>query len=315
MIENAPEVSGDYRTLGTPTGVLVGVDGLVASEPAGGGAEIAALIERTVDGFESRIASPSPATNGRGSPLRRRELLVRAGGAWAATSLVLAWPARAALELRAGQRPCPKPWQRRCNGRCLNVLMDNNNCGTNCSNLRRCQTSGFQQEVCSGGRCIRDTDGSTCNAARRSGAAARGGNAPPPGQCPGNMICCQGTCVDPNRSGNCGGCGGTAQGRRPACCQGLQRDLASDPRNCGACFNRCPQDKPLCYAPPGTSAADGCRATCGPRLSSCGTDKCFNRRTEHCCGGKVTPKDQAPPNAECCGDELVERPPGAWFCP
>jgi uncharacterized membrane protein YphA (DoxX/SURF4 family) len=301
VLENAGDVAAAYRTLGTPTALLVGADGLVASAPAGGRARIEKLIADTVEGFEPRSE--------RSAGLRRREVFVRAGTAWAATSLVLGWPVRAAIDLRAGDRPCPKPWQIRCGGECISSLMDERNCGTKCENLRRCENSTFRHDVCSGGRCIPDGDGSRC-------AVARGSDAPPARQCPGGMICCQGNCVDPNRTGNCGGCGSTAgsAGRRPACCQGLPRDVANDARHCGACFNRCPPDKPYCYAPPGTAANEGCREECGRGLDACGR-RCYRPRTEMCCGGRIYVKASLPENAECCGGEIEIRPPGAWFCP
>ena len=107
LLQKDGVVSDAYRALGTPSGVLVAADGKVASEIAAGAVGIEGLISRTVDGFEPR-SSTAVALHGFGEPVRRRELFVRAAGAWAATGFVLAWPARAAVALRAGQAPCPE---------------------------------------------------------------------------------------------------------------------------------------------------------------------------------------------------------------
>jgi hypothetical protein len=319
--ENAEALADAYGVLGTPSAVLVGTDGRVAAEAAAGRTAIEALIARVAPGFEPKPADASAAPRGRAPGLRRRELIVRAAGAWTASNFMLAWPARAARDLRNGRRPCPKPSQLRCNGECINVLTDRRRCGTKCSNLKRCRnilpgTPGYPEgyrEVCAGGRCIRDTDGSRCTAAREPDG--RGLPNVPPNQCGGGLICCEGNCVDPTRPPNCGGCGGAATGQRPACCEGARRDLQSDSRHCGRCFNRCPEDKPTCYAPPGTPMSDVCRKNCPDPLFRCGGDKCHNPDTELCCGGQVYTIASLPPNAECCGDEIEIRPPGSFFCP
>ena len=321
VLENEPEVADSYRATATPSAVLIGADGRIAADAAAGRTAIEALIARKFSGFEPKPEDQHVAPT-RAPGLRRRELIVRAGSAWAASSFMLAWPARAARDLRNGQRPCPKPSQLRCGGECISVLTDRRHCGTRCNNLKRCRnilpgSPGYPEgyrEVCAGGRCIRDTDGSRCIAARDD-AEARGLPNVPPNQCGGRLICCQGQCVDPTQPPNCGGCGGTATGQRPGCCEGARRDLQSDPRHCGRCFNRCPDDKPTCYAPPGTPMSDVCRKNCPEPLFRCGGDKCHNPDTEICCGGNVHTIASLPPNAECCGDEIVIRPPGSFFCP
>jgi hypothetical protein len=318
VLENADALADAYGVTGTPTGVLVGRDGLVEAPSAAGRSAIEELIAGAVPGFEPGL--PASAAGG-ALALRRRELIVRAGGAWAASSFMLAWPARAARDLRDGNRPCPKPSQLRCGGKCINVLTDRRNCGTNCRNLKRCRnilpgSPGYPEgyrEVCAGGRCIRDTDGSRCIAARDE--SGRGLGNVPPNQCGGGMVCCEGNCVDPTRPPNCGGCGGAATGQRPACCEGARRDLQSDPRHCGRCFNRCPSDKPTCYAPPGRPMDKVCRKNCPEPLFRCGGDKCHDPDTELCCGGQVYTIAALPPNAACCGDQIEIRPPDAWFCP
>jgi hypothetical protein len=320
VLENADELADAYGAMATPSGVLVGADGRIAAEAAAGRAAIEALVARAAPHFKPTAADARVAP-GRAAGLRRRELIVRAGSAWAASSFMFAWPARAARDLRNGRRPCPKPSQLRCGGECISVLTDRRNCGTRCENLKRCRnilpgSPGYPEgyrEVCAGGRCIRDTDGSRCTVARDE-AGDRGLSNVPPNQCGGGLVCCEGQCVDPTRPPNCGGCGGTATGQRPACCEGARRDLQSDPRHCGRCFNRCPDDKPTCYAPPGTPMSDVCRKNCGDRLDRC-SGKCYDPETELCCGDNVYTIASLHPDARCCDDQIEIRPPGSFFCP
>jgi uncharacterized membrane protein YphA (DoxX/SURF4 family) len=294
LLQRESEVSGAYGAQATPSAVLVGREGAIASPVAAGGKEIEALVARSVEGFQPVLARVLPLRPELGRPLRRRELLVRGAGAWGVASFVLAWPARAMVELRRGRRPCPKPWQLRCGDRCIDVLRDERHCGTNCGNLKRCVDRIFYREVCAGGKCIRDTDGSRCNVARDSmRGARRGAGGVPPRQCPGDQICCEGNCVDPTRTPNCGGCGKRPGGRRPACCQGARRDLARDPRHCGQCFHRCPEDKPLCFG-------GRCRDKCPPGTRRCGST-CGQPSTEVCCGGRVIAKEDMQFDEENCG--------------
>jgi uncharacterized membrane protein YphA (DoxX/SURF4 family)/thiol-disulfide isomerase/thioredoxin len=294
-------VSTSYRADGTPTALLIGADGTIASPPAAGADAIEMLVARAVGAPAVEPAREPPALD-LARPLVRREFVMRLVTASAAVGTVLAWPVSAVGDVRRGLAPCPRPWQRRCGTRCVTPLTDERNCGLTAATAcgHRCPPG----RICAGGNCLCPGDGSRCNVALRGDGPdlVRTSQACPPstpGQCFAGQICCQGSCVDPTRTPNCGGCGRRPAGRRPACCQGLPRDLYSNRLNCGACFRRCPADKPICYA-------GRCRSTCGPTLRSCGRDACFNPRIEMCCHGRVLRKNACGCNCRppriCCGN-------------
>ena len=155
LLERESEVSGGYGAQGTPSAVLVGREGTIASPVAAGVDEIEALVARSVKGFQPGLARVLPLRAELGRPLRRRELLVRGAGAWAATSAVLAWPLHAVARVTAsgsrrcrGNRDCgPKQKCRgqganarcrcpehpllrdECGPDCTNFLVDDENCG------------------------------------------------------------------------------------------------------------------------------------------------------------------------------------------
>jgi hypothetical protein len=130
----------------------------------------------------------------------------------------------------------------RCDGTCVDVLNDPNNCGA-CGNVCGDGT------CCSGGECV-----SLCSEGR---------------------IWCDGQCVDPvNDSDNCGACGNTCSDgtccTKAYCgsmcelgrtfCDGICLDTVNDPNNCGACGNVCGE---------GSVCDDGACVACGEGQTSC----------------------------------------------
>lgn len=127
LVQRASEVAGLYRALGTPTAVLIGRDGAIAGPVAAGSVQIEAVVADAVGGL-----APSTIRVHRApvAPLRRRELLVRGAGVWAAASALLALPLRATAGIRTKLHrraepcedvfDCPDQRSMRCrNGRCV----------------------------------------------------------------------------------------------------------------------------------------------------------------------------------------------------
>lgn len=300
LLQRESEVADLYGAQGTPTAVLVGTDGRVASPVAGGSAEIESLMARSVTGFE---AHPIEVEGGSawtvpvrmGGPLIRRELLVRGAAASAAASTVLGWPLRAAgmapgprcernrdcpreSVCRSGRCICPDSYNPdRCAGRCVNFDADSEHCGG--CNKPPCP----EGTMCAGGQCITGNS-TTCV------------DCPPQ-----SHICCGGACVSPLADDqNCGGCG-VVCGRGQTCCNGRCVDTRRDPRYCGDCITgaRCAPNQ-VCHA-------GRCRDECPKPLRQCGRT-CGNPNTQTCCGKKVLidKEDIANGLIKCCGGNAVE---------
>ena len=60
------------------------------------------------------------------------------------------------------------------------------------------------------------------------------------------------------------------------CCNNTCVDLQRDPLNCGACGNRCPPDKPVCFLAAGGASctAPTCNKTCQAGATCCGNNCC-----------------------------------------
>jgi len=316
LVQASDEVAEAYRARGTPTAVLIGRDGAIASAVAGGSKEIEALMGRIVEGL-------LPPTSARrvpsvfGPPLGRRELLVRGAGAWAASSAVLAWPlqAVAAVSARGGRRcrresDCVPP--QRCRGRgrnarcrCPDHPRFEDQCGDDCTNFAfdddhcgRCGTSCIPgRTTCVNGDCVKGN----VPANRCSTVEGRRG-------CQPGAVCCEGPedpggipdaapqqCRDlKHDEKHCGRCNHACnEGKRPRCCFGRCRDLHADPRNCGECLKRCPDDKPICFG-------GRCRKKCPRGTRRCGRT-CGHPRTEICCKGRVIDKTEAQSDPKNCG--------------
>jgi uncharacterized membrane protein YphA (DoxX/SURF4 family)/thiol-disulfide isomerase/thioredoxin len=316
LLQSETEVSDAYGAVGTPSAVLVGPDGRLASSVTGGAAAIEGLIGAHVTRFEPH---PTEVQGGSvwtvpvrlGGPLVRRELLVR-GAASAAAGTVLARPLRAVglgrargaprcdrdrdcprgTVCRRGRCACPGSFEPdRCGGECTNIDVDKQHCGG--CNRPPC---GFD-EYCYGGNCVSNTgDGSTC--AEDCNNTTR--------------VCCQGRCVGLGfDDANCGGCGVNC-GPGTSCCWGRCVNTNRDPRFCGGCADqgdgqKCRSDE-VCHN-------GKCRDKCPEPLRQCG-QSCGNPNTQTCCGKQVLiDKDDIENGTlKCCDGEAVEPTPSGG-CP
>ncbi len=311
LVQAGDEVAEAYRARGTPTAVLIGSDGRIASAVAGGSAEIGSLMAATVSHFVAPRRPAAPDAEHDWSdrpwppmPLIRRELLVRGAAASAAVGAALSWPAQA-LGMASRRRRCPR-YEHRCGDRC-------------CPRGAICR-SGRCEEVCPGrnnpdpcrgarGRCTNfDTDNNHCGGCNRppcpprtlcaGGKCVSGDDTP---ECEGSgchiatdLICCEGTCQQAQSDRfHCGGCRKVCTGKDPSCCDGRCADRAIDPHNCGACGKRCKKGQ-VCYK-------GRCRDECPRGLRQCG-GTCGHPRTQRCCGGKVIDKDDMQFDNKNCGD-------------
>lgn len=310
LLQSESEVADSYGAQGTPTAVLVGADGRVASPVAGGSVGIEALMAENVTRFEPH---PIEVEGGSawtvpvrlGGPLIRRELLVRGAAVSAAASTVLAWPARAlgmgratraprcerdrdctgGAICRSGRCACPGNSPDRCRGECVNfdrgdIPPPGGSIHTNCGGCGVSCT--FDKPVCSGGNCISGEDGcfQTLNV---------------------RQICCQGNPTNPgDDEKNCGGCG-VVCGSGQTCCFGRCVDPRRDRRYCGGC-----QDGEKCD-PKQVCHAGRCRDECPKPLRQCGRS-CGNPNTQTCCGQRtlIDKEDIANGSMKCCGGNAVE---------
>lgn len=312
LLQTESEVADRYRAAGTPTAVLVGSDGVVASPVAAGRAQIEAVMAQVVSGFEPEERT-EPAPRAALPALRRREVVATAAGAWAAA--ILAAPGRAADAIReTGPRAgggCA-PGHHRCGERC-------------CGPRQRCVRRGPRlQCVCppyAPDKCGRDCSEGPCG---EPGSACAdfdsdvfncGGCREP--ECPPHTQCVRGDCVEgdgsdcglePDALGrvccegrrstlddvqDCGRCGNRCRGKRPECCNGRCVDLHADPNHCGGCLARpCGPDQ-VCFG-------GRCRDRCPPGTRRCGRT-CGHPRTEYCCRGRVVAKEDAQSDNRSCG--------------
>jgi hypothetical protein len=314
LFQRDSEVADAYRAHGTPTAVLVGADGAIASPVAGGAAEIEALVARNVDGLEPlqpSVVRRNREPGGIGLPFIRRELLVRGAGAWAATTAFLASPLRAAAgtpgrgqhatnlrrcdhnrDCGPGQTCRNTPQGKRC--RCTDDPFLPDECGKDCTNFdidtERCGGCGTEcicgRSACAHGDCVRG-EGRDCNP-----------------QC--GEICCDGKRVHPAGSQkHCGGCNRPCnRGKSPECCGGYCVDTDASPRHCGACYGvarmgtrPCKRNE-VCFG-------GRCRDQCPPGTRRCGDTSasrtCYHPRTEECCGGRVIAKEDMQFDEKNCG--------------
>ncbi len=321
LLREDDRVSRAYRAEATPSAVLVGADGKIASHLAGGADQIRRLVAETV--ADASRAEPA-------QPLARREFLARAAGAAISAGAVLALPARTLAGARQpavaaacppGRKACGKgccgPGQkciRRafgkpkcicndfffrdvCPGGCVNTASDRENCG-------KCGVECLPGRICVGGEC-RPANVDQCP-----------GGCPPEGSdvLDGRVWCCDGKCKDLSKDReNCGACGEACTGgKRPICCDGYCRDIHSDPRHCGGCFKPCPTQG-ICHA-------GKCRDACPAPLKRCGKT-CYRPKTERCCNGKVVARDDicgggctVCPSGKVCLDGQCRSPGGCLSC-
>ena len=115
-----------------------------------------------------------------------------------------------------------------CNGQCVNIKTDSNNCG-GCGMTFVCGAAGGPGSCCDG-MCM-DFMSDTANCGMCGHA------------CGNSEACCAGKCVNTNTDiNNCGMCGMVCSaGMQPACCSGNCADLVSD-NHCGTCDHACALD-------------------------------------------------------------------------
>ncbi len=309
VVEKRTDVADAYGAAGTPNAVLVDPDGAVASEVAAGGPAIEAL-----------VASATTS-------LPRRELLVRAGEAWAALAGLAAAPAWASDQItlhcryeRCGDRCCPKKAKcRRQGGRKVCVCPDGRPACRDrcCPETFECRRVGRRRRrrcvcpeghiVCSGrcvpagtdprhcGRCGKECPvGTSCvdGECVHGDGTGTGPDGSGPCKCPPGEACCEGECTDLNENErHCGKCGQSCPAGE-ACCGGRCRSLEADPKNCGRCGKRCAS---------GRVCSEGeCRGRCRNGLTNC-HGRCVDVQSDprncHKCGSKCTgPFD----TGECC---------------
>jgi thiol-disulfide isomerase/thioredoxin len=329
LLQSDGEVSNAYRAEGTPSAILVGADGRVASGVAAGGPAIEALLARTLPRYEPRGASDAAAPGT--TPLVRRELLVRAAAAWAAATGLITSPAwgsvltaeRKCRYERCGDRCCPRKAKCRQRGeRRVCICPDGRRACRDrcCPETFVCRRRGRRRRcvcpdgyiICSG-RCVRiRTDPSHCGRCGRQcprgtacvdgGCVGGDGSGTGPGgsgacNCPRGQTCCEGRCTDLNTSEeHCGECGQTCvEGK--ACCEGHCRNLENDPRNCGRCGKRCASEE-VC--------SDGeCRRRCRRGLTGC-KGSCVDTKSDRSNCGRCGSKCSGPfdtgvcCNGKCC---------------
>lgn len=172
--------------------------------------------------------------------------------------------------------PCGPGTAQQCNGVCIDVQNDTQNCGS-------CGTVCSSDKVCSHGACAAVCGGGTAH--------------------------CGNNCVDLKSDPlNCGGCGTKCPSgevcNKTACaltcqspltdCNGGCVDTTSDDFNCGACGNACPGGK--------SCVNSTCEATCQSGWSSCsdGTDG----------GTTCVDTTNDPNNCNSCGNKC----PTGYFC-
>lgn len=338
LLQQGSRTAEEYGVQGTPTGVLIGADGVVISEAASGGREIEALVGHALSGekLPEAVASAAP---GEMAFLRRRELITRAVAGWAAAAGLIATPALAGSgqaeikcrHRRCGNRCCPRHAKcgRRGN-RDVCICPDGRPACRNrcCPETFVCRRRGRRRRcicpdgyaVCSGrcvpvhsnplhcGRCGRECPtGTSCVDGECVGGDGSGSGSGGSGgcDCPLGQACCEGECTDLNASEeHCGECGRTCPGGQ-TCCEGHCRSIVDDPQNCGRCGRRCPSDE-VC-------SEGQCRRRCRQGLRNC-QGHCVDTTTDsrHC--GGCQPCNGPFDTGECCNGECCDYN-GSTCCP
>ena len=346
------EVADLYRAHGTPSAVLIGRDGTIARPVAGGGDRIEGLVAEAVADLEPRRSGALWLRRLLGPELRRRELIARSAAAWAATSAVLAWPARAVAAARRAE-PCEDSFDcpehrfmhcrdgrcvceqgyTRCNPReatdrrCFDLQSNRDHCGS-CNNA----CAGADHDVCCEGRCGEfgrtrcDCAGEPCPGEHDICVTNEFGTSCFPSAEFGWQRCGD-ECADPDTHRCCGDrlyvISELGPGRWKCCGSRGRRRLVNidfDPKHCGGCDDSCPQDS-IC--------TDGRCRPCRNHERVCrggGRSACYDPDRQGCCFGDVYDKRELacchfngvtydPDEFMCCEDGLIEASPDQFFCP
>jgi peroxiredoxin len=318
-------VADAYGAQGTPSAVLVGADGRIASPVAVAGYGIELLVAEVTGAPPP--PPPTPVVEPRREPsLTRLELLARAGSAAAAVAAFALLGVRDAAAgviilkckyVRCGNKCCPKTatcGRRR--GKKVCICPDGREtCGSKCcKETFVCRTNARGKKVCvcpprtrlCQGRCVPLTDPAHCGRCGNECPPATvcvngecvggdgtgtGQGGVPPCDCPPGETCCDGACTDLNTdAAHCGRCDQACPAGQ-ACCDGSCKDLQLDPANCGQCGKRCPSGQ-VC-------AGGRCGGDCPPELTNC-DGRCVDLLTdnENCqrCGRKCAEE------LTCCGE-------------
>jgi hypothetical protein len=294
---------------------------------------------QAVDGLEPRSPTTALTVHRRlVPPLRRRELLVRGAGAWAAAGAFLAWPLRAVAALvpggKQGAEPCedsfdcPEHRFMHCrDGRCLceegftrcdpqeatdrkcfDLQRDKDHCGS--CNHSCAGTADY--DVCCEGVCG-EFGRTRCNC--DSDECVGDEICFTPGDVPGSycISCseigfrrCGNECGDPTKQRCCGGRLYPIASLPPGdwkCCGPASRrrliNVSESERSCGRCNHACSRDE-FCFE-------GRCRRSCPRGLKKCGKT-CIDRTGSdpgNCgdCGVKCTgPFD----TGECCNGSCCD---------
>ena len=343
LLDADDELATAFGARGTPSAVLLGADGRVASEIAVGGYEIELLVAEATG---AAPPAPPPAAPARAQPsLTRLELLARAGAAAAVVLLGVrdAWaggPPALVLKckyVRCGNRCCPRTavcGRRR--GKRVCICPDGREaCGSRCcKETFVCKKNARGKKVCvcpprtrlCAGRCVPLTDPAHCGACGSecppatscvNGQCVGGdGTGTGPGgalpcTCPHGETCCDGGCVDLNTNAlHCGRCD-VACPPGQTCCDGACKDLQSDPANCGECGKRCPPGK-VCVAGRCRESGGG---GCPPGLTRCG-ERCVDLLADNANCGECG--RNCAEGLTCCGEadcvDLRIRPDHCTAC-
>ncbi len=268
LLQRDSEVADLYGALGTPTSVLIGGDGAIAGPVAAGASQIEALVARTVDGFETQPSREAPEHHRFGSRLRRRELVARGAGAWAAMGVLAAWPARAAADVSRRRRRAGEP----------------------CEQDSDCGALGENREECRAGRC-------RC----REGLNRHNGKC----RCDRGTFCstfgfegCVDLNSDPNHCGECHKDCLRSGYEFPVCCDGQCNEVGESRCACGGSNAVCDNRSVCAIDQAGAIACFNCSDV---GLQRCG-DRCGNPRTDVCCDQVLyTGAELGPGDWKCCG--------------
>ena len=279
LLQGDHEVADAYRAHGTPSAVLVGTDGEIASPVAPGAPAIKGLLARTVPGTGLPAApEPGAATV---ITLDRRDLVGRAATGWAA-AMALLTPSALGASL-SGKRRCR---HEQCGGRC-------------CPKKAKCRRRGGRRVcVCPDGRraCRRRCCPEKAKCRKRGKRRVC--------VCPGGRTACGKRCCPDTFV-----CRRRGRRRRCVCPEGFTEcgrrcvRIRTDPRNCGRCGRVCPT---------GTSCVDGdCQAGDGSGTGPGGSGACDCPPGKACCDGACTDLNES---EEHCGDCGKTCPGGKTCC-